>query len=141
MSCTLSVDGPCRRTLSFSIERAELEAVIDERVAALAQRTRFKGFRPGHAPVALVRKAHGKEAAEDARRQLMSRAFQQAIEANSLQPVGDPELNLQALRDDATGPFTFELKIEVAPDFELIDLQRLPVSITLPEVTEPMVEA
>src|SRR5262245_37109934 len=70
MSSTLTIDGPCRRTLAFSIERAAVDAVIEERVAALAQRSRFKGFRPGHAPAALIRKTYGKEAAEDARRQL-----------------------------------------------------------------------
>ncbi len=141
MSFTLSVDGPCRRTLRFSIERAELDALVEEQVAALAQRARFKGFRPGHAPVALVRRAHGKEATDEARRRLMSRAFQQAVEEHKLQPVGDPELNLQALDDGGQGPFTFELSLEVAPDFELGDLERLPVTITLPEVTEAMVDA
>jgi trigger factor len=140
MSSTLTIDGPCRRTLAFSIERAAVEAVIEERVAALAQRSRFKGFRPGHAPVALIRKTYGKEAAEDARRQLMNRAFQEAIREHKLQPVGDPELNLQALNDDGQGPFTFELTIEVAPDFELDDLDKLPVSIALPEITDAMVE-
>src|SRR5262245_14932061 len=36
MSSTLTIDGPCRRTLAFSIERSAVEAMIEERVAALA---------------------------------------------------------------------------------------------------------
>ena len=140
MSSTLTIDGPCRRTLAFSIERSAVEAMIEERVAALAQRSRFKGFRPGHAPVALIRRTYGKEATEEARRQLMTRAFQEAIREHKLQPVGEPELNLQALNDDGKGPFTFELTVEVAPDFELDDLDKLPVSIALPEITDAMVD-
>jgi len=139
MSVTLKADGPTRRTLTFSIERAALDEEIERRIQSIAQRARFKGFRPGHTPVALVRKTHGKDAAEDARRTLMSRAFEEAIREHKLHPVGEPELNLQKLEDEGPGPFTFELAIEVVPDFDLKDLAQIPVSIALPPVDEGMV--
>lgn len=139
MSVTLKVDGPTRRTLSFSIERATLQAEIERRVQSLARRAQFKGFRPGHTPVALVRKAYGKDVTEDARRTLMSKAFEEAVREHKLHPVGEPELNLQVLEDDGSGPFTFELAVEVVPDFELRDLSSIPVTITLPPVTDAMV--
>lgn len=141
MSCTLKVDGPCRRTLSFSIERALLDQEVEARLAAFARRAQFKGFRPGRTPMAMVRKAYGKDATEEARRALMARAFQDAIREHKLHPVGDPELNLQALPDQDTGPVTFELAVEVAPDFELQDLSSIPVTISLPPVDERMIEA
>jgi len=141
MSCTLKVDGPCRRTLSFTIERALLDQEVEQRLAGLARRAQFKGFRAGKTPLAMVRKAYGKDATEEARRALMSRAFQDAIREHKLHPVGDPELNLQMLPDEDRGPFTFELAVEVAPDFELQDLSAIPVGISLPPVDERMVEA
>lgn len=141
MSCTLKVDGPCRRTLSFSIERALLDQEVEARLAGFARRAQFKGFRPGKTPMAMVRKAYGRDATEEARRALMARAFQEAIREHKLHPVGDPELNLQALPDQDTGPVTFELAVEVAPDFELQDLSSIPVTISLPPVDERMVEA
>src|SRR5262245_34481117 len=139
MSVTLKVDGPTRRTLSFSIERATLQAEIERRVQSLARRAQFKGFRPGHTPVALVRKAYGKDVTEDARRTLMSQAFEAAVREHKLHPVGEPELNLQALADEGDGPFTFELAVEVVPDFELKDLTSIPVSIQLPAATDAMI--
>ncbi len=141
MSCTLKVDGPCRRTLNFSIERSVLDGEVEARIAAIASRASFKGFRPGHTPLALVRKTHGKDATEEARRALMGRAFEEAIREHKLHPVGDPELNLQLLDVDGIGQFTFELAIEVAPDFELKDLTSIPVTISLPAVDERMIEA
>ena len=139
MSVTLKVDGPTRRTLSFSIERATLEAEIERRVQSLARRAQFKGFRPGHTPIALVRKAYGKDVTEDARRTLMSKAFEEAVREHRLHPVGEPELNLQVLQDDGSGPFTFELAVEVVPEFELQDLKSIPVTIALPPVTDAMI--
>jgi trigger factor len=140
MSCTLKADGPTRRTLTFSIERAALNDEIERRVQALARRAQFKGFRPGHTPVALVRKTHGKDVAEEARRALMSRAFEEAIREHKLHPVGEPELNLQKLEDEGEAPFTFELTVEIVPEFELKDLASIPVSIALPAVSDAMVE-
>ncbi len=139
MSCTLKDDGPCRRTLTFSIERAVLDQEVERRVQSLATRAQFKGFRPGHTPIAMVRKAYGKNVTEDARRTVMSRAFEEAIREHKLQPVGEPELNLQLLEDDGKGPFTFELGIEIVPVFELKPLDSIPVTIVLPPVDEAMV--
>ena len=141
MSCTLTVDGPCRRTLSFSIDRATVDAQVQAGLRDLAGRASFKGFRPGKVPLDVVRKTHGKAVAEDVRRALMSRAFQEAVSEHKLQPVGEPVLNLQELQDEQGGPFTFSLEIEVAPAFELGQLAGLPVSGELPVVDVGMVES
>jgi trigger factor len=141
MACTVTVDGPCRRTLSFTIDRAELDSEIERRVQSLAQRANFKGFRPGKTPVALVRKTHGKAIADEARQAVMSRQFQEAVREHELVPVGQPELKLDLLSDEGSGPFTFALTVEVAPAVELKPLERIPVTITLADVDEPMVEA
>jgi len=141
MSCTLTVDGPCRRTLSFSIDRATVDEQVRSQLRELAGRAKFKGFRPGKVPLDLVRKTHGKAVAEEVRRSLMSQAFREAVSEHKLRPVGDPVLNLQQLNDEQGGPFTFSLEIEVAPEFELGQLAGLPVSVELPQVDAGMVES
>jgi trigger factor len=141
MSCTLSVDGPCLRTLAFTVDRAALETEIERRIATMAQRARFKGFRPGHTPIALVRKTYGKEAANEARQAVMTRAYQDAVQEHKLVPVGQPELKLDLLSDEGSGPFTFTLTVEVAPDIQLKALESIPVTITLADVDEGMVES
>jgi trigger factor len=140
MSATLKDDGPCRRTLTFSIERKLLDQEVERRLQSLQGRAQFKGFRPGHTPLAMVRKAYGKDVAEDARRTIMARAFEEAIREHKLQPVGDPELNLQKLSDEGQDPFTFEMTVEIIPPFELRELASIPVSIVLPPVDQAMVE-
>lgn len=141
MSCTLTVDGPCRRTLNFTIDRALVDAQVAAGLRELAGRASFKGFRPGKVPLDLVKKTHGKAVAEDVRRTLMSRAFQEAISEHKLQPVGEPVLNLQQLQDEPGGPFTFSLDVEVMPEFELAPLAGLPVTVELPTVDVAMVES
>lgn len=140
MSCTMTVDGPCRRTLSFSIDRAELDKAVEERVANIAKTVSFKGFRPGKAPIAMVRRTHGAAAAEEARRQVMGRAFSEAVKEHELQPVGEPEMNLEKLDDEGDGPFTFEFAVEVAPDIELNIPDELRVDVVLAQINDEMIE-
>ncbi|MCB9897519.1 MAG: trigger factor [Planctomycetes bacterium] len=140
MSVTVTADGPCRRTLTFSIERSVLQAAIDQRVAQAASGAKLKGFRPGKAPIALVKKTYGGQAAEEARRQVMGQAFSEAVQEHSLTPVGDPEMNLEKLEDDGTGPFTFELAVEIVPEFELQIPETIPVTVTLPAIDDGMLE-
>ncbi|HZM00902.1 MAG TPA: trigger factor, partial [Planctomycetota bacterium] len=141
MSCTLTVDGPCRRTLRFSIDRATVEAQVQSGLRELAGRANFKGFRPGKVPLEVVRKTHGKSVAEDVRRTLMSQAFREAVSEHKLQPIGEPVLNLQQLQDEPGAPFSFSLEIEVVPEFELGQLAGLPVTVELPVVDVGLVES
>jgi trigger factor len=139
MSCTVKADGPCRRTLSFEVERASLEKEIESRLGEIASSSAFKGFRKGKTPMALVRRTHGKKIADEARQQLMGRAFADAVKEHELHPVGDPVLNLQAL-DEGEGPVTFELDVEVAPDFELSLADSFPVTVELRKIDDALVD-
>lgn len=140
MSCTVKVDGPCRRTLSFEIERRMLDDEIESRLGEIGRTTRFKGFRPGKVPTALVRRTHGKRVADEARRQVMGKAFAEAVKEHSLRPVGDPVMNLAALEEDTTGPLSFEFEVEVAPEFELVLPDRFAVTVELAAIDESMVD-
>ncbi|GJM22538.1 MAG: trigger factor [Planctomycetota bacterium] len=140
MACTMTVDGPCRRTLSFTIDRSELEEAVEERVANIARTTAFKGFRAGKAPIAMVRRTHGAAALEEARRQVMGRAFSEAVKEHELLPVGEPEMNLEKLEDEEGKPLTFEFALEVAPEIELKVPEQLRVDIALAEINEEMID-
>ena len=140
MSCTVTEDGPCRRTLTFEVDRSKLEEGFEAGVARLARSARIKGFRPGKVPTALIRKTHGDSLREEVRRQVMREAFAEAIQEHSLRPVGDPELNLENLDDEGDGPFTFEFAVEVVPEIPLEIPDEIPVTVTLAEVTDEMVD-
>jgi trigger factor len=140
MTAKVTVDGPCRRTLSFSVDRTELDSEVASQLAEIASRSNFKGFRKGKAPAALVARTHGASVREDARRKIMSKAFADAIKTHGLHPVGDPEMNLAELEDEKDGDFTFEFAIEVIPDIELALPERFGVDVTIPDLDDGMVD-
>lgn len=141
MTAKVTVDGPCRRTLSFSIDRSELDNEVTSRLAEIAQRVDFKGFRKGKAPASLVARTHGDGVREESRRKIMGQAFADAVKEHGLHPVGEPEMNLEQLNDESSGPFTFEFAIEVAPDITLELPERFAVTVTLASIDETMIDS
>lgn len=140
MPTTLKESGPCRRVLSFTIERERIDQEVEKSLRSLAKRVSLKGFRPGKVPFDMVRKTHGAEVADDVRQRLMNEALNEAIQEHGLQPVGEPELDLESLKDLADQPLTFDLTLEVAPDFELGALEGLEVTVQLPELGDALVD-
>ena len=138
MPCTVTVDGPCRRTLSFAIDRTNLDQEIEAKVSEIAASASLKGFRKGKAPIELIRRTHGKTVAEEARRKVMSEAFRDAVQEHELRPVGDPVMNLEKL-DEGEGDFTFEFEVEVAPDIEVEIPDRFEANVVLAKVSDEMV--
>ncbi len=140
MSCTVEVDGPTRRTLSFSVDRQTVSEEIELALKQASRQVQMKGFRPGKVPMHVVRKAVGDQVAEDVRKKIINREFQEAIREHELHPVGEPEFNLEKYKDEGDEPFTFEFALEVIPPFNLVTLDAIPAEIEVPVIDETMVD-
>lgn len=140
MTSTIQVDGPTRRTLSFSVERQIITDEIEQALVLASKNVSMKGFRPGKVPLTVVRKAMGDQVAEDVRKRIINREFQEAIREHGIHPVGEPEFNLEKYKDEGEEPFTFEFAVEVIPEFELARLEQIPAEIEVPELGEEMVD-
>ncbi len=118
------------------------EAVEEERVKLLKQlgrRVRIPGFRPGKAPLRLVRAHLGDQIQDDLVERLARRLWGEILEGGDLKPIS--ELRVSRAELDEDGTFRLEGVVDVRPSFDLPD----PGKITLPEypveVTETEIEA
>ncbi len=108
------------------------EAVEEERIALLKQlrRTvRIPGFRPGKAPLAVVRARVGAEIQEDLEERLARRLWHEVLSESEIDPISDLRVNRVELDEDGT--FRLEGVVDIRPEFELPD----PAGAELPEVS------
>ncbi|MBV8193956.1 MAG: trigger factor family protein, partial [Candidatus Dormibacteraeota bacterium] len=74
---------------------SEVDAAIDGALRRLASRVRVPGFRPGKAPAAMVERAVGWETVrQDAVEHLVPDLYQRALEQAGVEPVSDPQLQI-----------------------------------------------
>jgi trigger factor len=128
-----------RVQLRVEAPATELEIAVTAAVRRLAGRVRMPGFRPGKAPAAMVERAVGWDAVrQEAVDALLPDLYTRALEQAGVQPVGDPQLDLEPV--ERGQPLVFTATVTVRPDVELGDYHSLRVDVPASEVTHEQVE-
>jgi trigger factor len=127
------------RRIEVSVPAARVRQQVDARLLKVSRSARIKGFRPGKAPIHVVRKHYGPQVREEVVSDLIRETFAEALRQEKLQPAGGPRIEPQkagepdALRYTAT--------FEVYPQVELKDVSEVRLTRPVAEVTEGDVDA
>src|SRR5438874_731203 len=122
MKTQLKEISPTRKQIDVEIDADAVRAVYDRISDNYARAANVPGFRPGHAPRAVVRTRFKDQIRTEVLRELLPTAVQQAVEEYKLEPLGEPELNLENSEGlDRLGqqPIAFNVNIDVLPEIEL----------------------
>jgi trigger factor len=137
MNVTVENTGPCRKLLKVDFSAEEIQREYDESLAVFAKHGKVKGFRPGHAPVEMIRRLYDKQILDGLRDHLLARGFQQALKEHKFEPVAEMDLQPSALK--AGEPFHFSVSLDVEPEFELPAYKGLTVETKKVEISDEAV--
>lgn len=130
---TVEEIGPCKKRLKVEVPRENVEEELKKRLEELKGSLALPGFRKGKAPKGLIERQFSKQVQEDVRNSLLSNFYQQAIEQNKLEPIGEPEFD--NIDFDTSKPLNFQVTFEVKPSFELEGYKGLQLKKKSGEVT------
>ncbi|OYV28551.1 MAG: hypothetical protein B7Z82_02375 [Halothiobacillus sp. 20-54-6] len=82
-----SSEGLLRR-LAIEIPANEIDVEVDRRIKDMSRRVRLDGFRPGKAPLPVVRQRYFGQVRDEVVGDVMGRAYQAAIAEQNLRPAG-----------------------------------------------------
>jgi trigger factor len=121
--------GPATKRVSVAIPPDRIATKLSEQFRDLRREAAVPGFRPGHAPQKLIERKFQGEVREQVRRALISESYEQAVQRNGLQVIGEPEFdNPDAIKlpEDAGG-LNYSFQVEVQPLIVLPDLSGLKI--------------
>src|SRR5260370_2314791 len=98
------------------------------------------GFRPGPAPRQLVEKRFRKQVAGQVKSVLLMSCLEQIDEDYKLNPISQPELDVEAIELPEDGPMSFEMDVEGRPDFPLPAYNALPLTSPARRTTAPHID-
>lgn len=136
----ISDAGPSLKKINIEIPAAAVGAKIKESIDTISVEAELPGFRKGHVPRSLVEKRFGATVRKEAKAQLVSAAYAEAVQEHKLKVVGEPTapgLDAAELADGKS--FAVTLEVEVMPEFNLPTLEGIAVNKPLLEVTDQMV--
>ena len=113
----ISDAGPCKKHIKVSIAKAEVDRQFAESLGSVKKEAAVPGFRPGRAPKSLVQKRFRKEVAGQVKSALLMATLEQIDEDYKLNPISQPNLDVEAIALPEDGPMTFEMDVEVQPSF------------------------
>ena len=137
---TIEEAGPCKKKVTIEIVQEKIKKAIDKQYEEMAKEALVPGFRKGRAPRRLLEKRFGKETTEQIKLALLADASKSAIEDNKLQTIGEPDIDFENIELPAEGSLTFDFEIEVRPEFDLPQLEGIPVTRTKLEVTDEQID-
>jgi trigger factor len=128
----------CTRELVIEVPADVVQREADTVTAQYARVARIPGFRPGHAPSALVRRRYREEIKSEVVQALVPKFFRDALKVQNWSVVGQPSFEDLKFEDDK--PLTCKATFEVYPEFELKEYKGLEVEKEPPVVTETAVD-
>lgn len=131
--------GANEHRVEVIIEQQEYDRLYDQQAAKLASQVRLPGFRPGKAPMAVVRKQFGSKIHDETVSELLQKHYADIIEKSGLVPAVQPELEVPQLV--AGEGLKFSMKVATWPEVELGDLSGLSFTRTEVVVEPSDVEA
>lgn len=130
-----------RKKLSFEVPAQVVDEKLEEAMDTLASEAQLPGFRKGKAPKALLERKLGENLRGEAKNQIVAEAYSQAVEDNKLRVVGNPIAEELADVEIVAGkPLTFEIEVEVVPQFDMPKLEGIAVLRPTFEVTDELVD-
>jgi trigger factor len=131
------------RVYGVTVPAADLTVRLEARIAEITPTLNIKGFRPGKVPTAHVRKLYGKALMSEVVEQTINETTQKVLEDNKLRPAGDPDLtpdgDIQAVVD-GKADLSYEIAIEVMPEFEPTDLTKISLKRPVYEPTDQEID-
>jgi trigger factor len=133
--------GPATKKIVIEIPEDRIKAKLAEQFKELRGQAAIPGFRPGHAPQKLIEKRFATDVKDQVRRTLVSESYEQALEKNNLNVLGEPDFeNPEAIVLPEAGGMNFSFTVEVQPDFTIPDLKDIKVKKPKIDVKEENVD-
>jgi trigger factor len=131
--------NPTRVKLTVEVPFEELKPSLDAAYRKIGSQVTIPGFRKGRVPPRVIDQRFGRGTVlEEAVNEALPRFYGEAVEANDVKVLGQPEVDVTEFEDGQHLRFTAE--VDVRPEFDLPEYDGLEVTVDDAEVTDADVD-
>ncbi|WP_191563933.1 trigger factor [Janibacter melonis] len=134
--------NPTRVKMTVEVTSEELAPHVDAALKTIGSQIQVPGFRAGKVPSRIIEQRVGKAAVlQEAVNEALPEFFGQAVEAEELKPLGQPEVEITSLPLEDGEQLEFTVEVDVRPEVTLPDYDGLAVTVDPVTVSDEDVEA
>src|SRR6201988_4296424 len=110
-------EATCRRELELEIPAEDVSKAAERVAKEIARVAKVPGFRPGKAPVSLIKRRYADDIKGEVLQSLVPEKVEKAVAEQKLNPVSQPQVDRLDFNEGQ--PLKFRAVFEVLPEFEL----------------------
>jgi trigger factor len=127
-------EASCKRELELEIPAEEVTKEMERVAKEFAKVARVAGFRPGKAPLPLIRRKFADDIKGEVLQTLVPNRVEKAVVESKLTPVSQPQVD--KLDYSEGQPLKFRAVFEVLPEFELGNYKGLKLEMAVMDITD-----
>ena len=106
--------------MTITLETADYQPEVEKTLKDYRKRANIPGFRPGQAPMGMIKRQYGPAVKVDAINKMLGERLYEYIRENKIQMLGEPlpSEQQQQLDFESDQPLVFKFDIAVAPEFD-----------------------
>jgi trigger factor len=136
-------EATCRRELDLEIPAEDVTKETEKVAKEFAKMARVPGFRPGKAPIALIKRKFAEDIKGEVLQTLVPGRVEKAVTEAKLTPVSQPQVD--KLEFNEGQPLKFRASFEILPEFELgnyknLEIEMPEMNLTDEDVTKTLTE-
>jgi trigger factor len=139
MQVSVESTGKLERRMQVQVPAQRVTQAIDSRLKTLSRTARLNGFRPGKAPLTVIRRQFGLQVHREVIGELLQSSLSEALAQNHLAPAGSPRIEPQSV--DEGEDLKYVATFEVFPEVVLQPVGELQIERTVADVAEGDVDA
>lgn len=137
MKVSVKDSKACEKTLKIEVDSDRIQEAYESFYREVAPKAKIPGFRPGKAPMNIVAMHFQGEAKEQVLKDLLTESYREAVEEESLEPIGYPEVRDIQFDENK---LSFEAAVEVKPKIKLSKVKGLSAKKEAVSVKESEIE-
>jgi trigger factor len=139
MQVSVESTGKLERRMQVQVPAERVSEEIAARLKTISRTARLNGFRPGKAPLKVIRQQFGPQVHREVIGELLQSSYAEAVTQKQLTPAGSPRIEPQSM--DEGQDLKYTATFEVFPELELQPMESLEIDRVAAEVTEADVDA
>ena len=125
MQVSVETTSPLERSVKVDVPEDRISSEVEERLKSMSKTSRIQGFRPGKAPLRVLRQRFGAQVRSEVVEKLVTSSFYEAVTREDLKPVGRPLID--PLTEKIGEGLSYTATFEVMPEIKLNPVEDLEI--------------
>jgi trigger factor len=138
VNVTLKIEPNCKRILEIEVPLEDVSSEFENQYNLYRAKANIAGFRPGKAPMDLVKKRYAETIKAEVLEDLVGKAVEEAITKENLYPISRPRISDMDFEDGK--PLKFRAEIEIKPEVKLNNYKGFDIKRNVREINDTDVD-